>query len=125
MGTAALLNVGTSNGQIPQIPLGMSVMPQAKRRLDIHPFSVNLSNVARRSGSFKISTFEDLTSDTAIRVWPSATPGSGKGQRTDEMEMDQVSIIAHPIDANTMQCHWIATGTVLGIFNFYYQIRSA
>lgn len=105
--------------------LPMTAMPQAKRRLDVHAFEISLCSIARRSGSFTVATFEDLTSDTAIRIWQSALPGTSKGIRTDEMEMDQISVVAHPITANSMQCHWVATGPVIGNFKFYYQIRTA
>jgi hypothetical protein len=103
----------------------MAVMPQAKRRLDVHAFEVNIGNVAANSGSFTTSTFEDLQSDTAIRVWQSAETGTDWSELTDEAEMDQISLIAKPVSSNSMQCHWRASGPVMGNHRFFYQIRTS
>lgn len=125
LGSAAQRNIGTGSGNVPVMPLVMSEMPQAKRRLDVHAFEVDIGSVAKRSGNFTVSSFEDLQSDTAVRVWQSVETGTGFSPLTDEAEMDQIQLLAKPINANTIRVHWLATGPVMGNHKFFYQIRSS
>lgn len=124
LGTAALKDAGEADGQLPTAPFSMADMPQAKRRLDIHTFESSLGSIARDSGSFVVSGLSDLATNSSIKVWQSPSAATGKGTLSDELEMDQVSVVAAPIDESSFRCYWRATGPVLGNFKFIYQIKN-
>lgn len=124
LGTAATRDFGTKTGQIPVVPMPMSSMPNAKLRLDIHSFEVNLCATAQRSGAFNLTGLAILSPTSSVRVWQSAKPATGKGTLSDEYEMDQISIVGNIVNVFTIRCYWVATGPVMGNFKFFYQLRS-
>lgn len=124
LGTSALIDVGPGFGRVTTIPLTMSMMPNAKLRLDVHEFQVNLGSIAQRSGTFDVVSPTELIFTQTIRLWQSVNPATGKGTLSDESEMDQISIVGAVLNFSTFRCHWVATGPVIGNFKFYYQIRS-
>lgn len=115
---------GSASGQVSLVPLPMSAMPVAKSRIDVHPFSIVIGPSARRSGAFDLTTAQDLTGFFNVAAYQSAAPGDGKGIRPDSREFDQILITADIVGANLLRCCWIATGPVIGHFNFFYQIKN-
>jgi hypothetical protein len=123
LGTAALATVGTGAGNIPQVPLPMSVMPVAKARIDVHPFSFTVPGV-RRSGAFTLTTPPGLSAFFNVIAYQSAVPGTNKGILPDAREFDQILMTADIINDTTLRISWIATGPVTGNYNAYYQIKN-
>lgn len=93
-------------------------------RLAINAFAANLGTTARRSGKIFLSGLSGLSSHTSAVVWQSAVPGSGKGIRTDNAELEQIRAEAVIVNDTSLRIHWMANGPVLGNFNFFYQFKN-
>lgn len=97
-------------------------MPLADRRLTVVPFTQNLCSVAQNSGHFKITGLSGLSAFTKVRAWQSDVPVIGT--LSDFLEMDQISISASIVNNTTLNFFWMASGPVIGSFNFNYQIAA-
>lgn len=89
----------------------------------MHLVDIDLGNTAD-SGRFTISgSGFDITKRVVIN--PAPGPYTDKGTRTDEAEMDALTVLGSVIDANTIECFWHAIpGPVRGHFNFQYRLAS-
>lgn len=123
-GLVAKTQVGTAAGQIPQVPLPMSVMPVAKARIDVHPFSFTVGPTARRSGHLTLTVPAGLSAYFNVVAYQSANPGTNKGQLPDAREFDQILMTADIINDTTLRISWVSTGPVIGNYNAYYQIKN-
>lgn len=77
-----------------------------------------------KSGRFIIS---GSGFDPAKRVVINPAPGpyTGKGTRTDEAEMDALTVLGSVLDSTTIECFWHAIpGPVRGHFNFQYRLAN-
>lgn len=76
------------------------------------------------SGRFTITgSGFDVTKRVVIN--PAPGPYTGKGSRTDEAEMDAITVIGSVLDSSTIECFWHAIpGPVRGHFNFQYRLAS-
>lgn len=93
-------------------------------RMQINAFSVNLGATARRSGKIFLSGLSGLSSHTSAVAWQSTSPGTGKGARTDNAELEQIRLEAFIVGDAALHIHWMANGPVLGNFNFFYQLKN-
>lgn len=143
LGTAALLNVGSSAGQIPIIPVPMSQLSDGvKTTIDAirnnsdsaayHSASefaasaflvveVNVSDSPRNSGHFDITELSGLTNNNAAQVFQVAGPYTGKSPIGDDAEWDSLLISARCINSTTIRCWWTANSPVSGNFKFGYR----
>lgn len=119
-----LLDVGSATGNVPQVPLPMSVMPVAKSRIDVHPFSFTVVPTARRSGRLDLTVPVGISSFFNVVAYQSAAPGENKGALPDAREFDQMLMTAYILDNTTLRISWVSTGPVIGNFNAYYQIKN-
>lgn len=97
-------------------------MPLADRRLAVVPFTQNLCAVAQNSGHFQITGISSLAGYSKIRAWQSDVPVIGT--LADFLEMDQIAISASIVNNTTLNFFWVASGPVIGPFNFNYQIAA-
>jgi|GEM_PF-2822216 len=84
--------------------------------------SVNLGSSPAIAGTFNITGTFDATKKVFISQ--ASGPYTGKGTRSDEAEMDFVSVSAEVINATTARCYWNSGDQfVAGYFSFnYYQL---
>lgn len=97
-------------------------MPLADRRLAVVQFTQNLCSVAQNSGHFQLTGISSLAGYSKIRAWQSDVPVIGT--LSDFLEMDQISISANIVNNTTVNFFWVASGQVIGLFNFNYQIAA-
>ena len=79
---------------------------------------------ARRSGSFQITGLAGLTVDKPVSIQQASGPYTGKGTRTDEAEMDQVTVTAKVLSATVIQAYWEAQHRVRGNVKFDYLVSA-
>lgn len=82
---------------------------------------ISLGSVARRSGRFTIAG-SGMTPAAPVLCIQLVGPYTGKGTRSDEAEMDSVTVAARVLDANTIEGYWRASGRVRGNVRFGYAV---
>lgn len=122
--TRPIIINGTGVGSVPLVPLPMSVIPVVKSRIDVHPFAITVGPTARRSGHFDLTVPAGMNAFFNVIAYQSAIPGANKGTRSDAREFDQIFVAMAILNDTTLRGEWVATGPVLGNFNFYYQIKN-
>lgn len=123
VGASTALNFDVS-GTTKISALPMSVMPVAKARIDVHPFSFTVGPTARRSGRLDMTVPAGLSAYFNVVAYQSAVPGANKGQLPDAREFDQILMTADITSDTTLRISWVATGPVIGNYNAYYQIKN-
>lgn len=78
---------------------------------------VNLGSVCRRSGRFTIAG-SGMTIGKPVMIQQASGPYTGKGTRSDEAEMDQVTVTGKVISATVIECFWQARHRVRGNLKF-------
>lgn len=145
LGTAAALDVGTSTGKVPIVPVPMASMSspvkvtidgitQLEDSAAFHEASefatadgIGLANIATidlgvdpiDTGSFQITGLNSLVVGTPVIVQQAI------GDEPDEGECDQLMVSAKILDSHTIQAYFVAyPGPVSGEFLFNYKVGS-
>lgn len=121
---AAIPTTGTATGNVPVIPIPMASMPVVKTRVDVHPFSLTIGPTSRRSGHADLTVPAGMSAFFNVIAYESALPGTNKGHRTDAREFEQILMTAAITSDTSLHLSWVATGPVIGNFNFFYQIKN-
>jgi hypothetical protein len=85
---------------------------------------VNISTIAKNSGSFQITGLSGLTPNKQVIISQAAGPYTGKGNMADETEMDSVAVNGYVLNSTTIICYWNSATKVAGNFKFNYFIQS-
>jgi len=83
--------------------------------------------VAAYSGTFDITGLAGLTASKQVLIVQKAGPYTGKGDRQDEAEMDQVAATGYVVDANTIRAYWVCqpySGPVAGNVKFGWAVSA-
>lgn len=76
------------------------------------------------SGRFTIAG-SGFDASKRVVINPAPGPYTGKGVRTDEAEMDALTVLGSVLNATTIECFWHAIpGPVRGHFNFQYRLAN-
>lgn len=97
-------------------------LPLTDPRLVVHSFTQNLGTVAQISGHFSVTGLSGLSAFSKVRAWQSDVPVLGT--LSDFLEMDQIQISASIANNTTLNFFWVATGQMLGSFNFNWQLAA-
>jgi hypothetical protein len=89
--------------------------------LTLTTVEVNLGTISRRGGKFNITT-SGLTSGKAVSIMQANGPYTGKGSRTDEAEMDGLTVSGKTTSATNIECFWHTRGFVKGNVKFDYVV---
>ena len=81
----------------------------------------DLGATPRMSGKFTIAG-AGLTTNKPVLIQKASSPYTGKGARTDEAEMDAITVTGKVISATVIECFWNALSPVRGNIKFDYTI---
>lgn len=104
--------VGLQGPQGPQGPAGGFILTTVEVSLGTAP-------TARRSGRFTITT-AGLTTGKPVTIGKGNGPYTGKGTRSDEAEMDLLTVSGKTISTTVIECFWQSPRRVRGNFVFNY-----
>jgi hypothetical protein len=85
----------------------------------------DLGTLPRYADTFDITGLAGLTAGKQVLIVQKAGPYTGKGDRQDEAEMDQVSATGYVVDANTIRAYWVCqpySGPMSGNVKFGYAV---
>lgn len=98
-----------------------SLSPSAAAPMSL--IDIDLGSSAH-SGRFTIAG-SGFDASKRVVINPAPGPYTGKGARTDEAEMDALTVLGSVLDASTIECFWHAIpGPVRGHFNFQYRLAN-
>lgn len=98
-----------------------SALPTAAAPMTV--VEVDVGNTAK-SGRFVIAG-NGFDAGKRVVISPYPGPYSGKGTRSDESEMDAITVVSSVLDTNTLECFWHAIpGPVRGFFKFQYRLAN-
>lgn len=101
-------------------PLGVRwAAPAGGAATTLVEIEVQLAAVPARSGRFIINGV-GFTPGAPAHVLQSSGPYTGKGTRTDEAEMDGISVRAQVSNSTTIESFWSSQSPVVGNFTFAY-----
>jgi hypothetical protein len=83
---------------------------------------IDLGSIPRTSGSFTITIVAGPPVGKPVLIQQAAGPYTGKGDREDEAEMDQVNVTAKVTAATTITAWWVADRPLNGNVKFQYEI---
>jgi hypothetical protein len=89
--------------------------------LTLTTVEVNLGTYARRSGRFNI-TSSGLTSGRPVMIVKANGPYTGKGTRSDEAEMDGITVSGKTTSTTNIECFWQSSTKVRGNHKFDYAV---
>lgn len=84
---------------------------------------VDIGSTPKRSGKFNISGV-GLTSGKPVQISQANGPYTGKGTRSDEAEMDGLTVSGKTTSTTTIECFWASASPVKGNFKFDYVVSA-
>lgn len=128
------LNADTAkHGLLPKLPGGTTTFLRADGTFAAPVASLSLTTVecsvaptpqTRRSGHVQITGLAGLTAGKPVLVQQAAGPYTGKGTRTDEAEMDMLTVAGVVLNATTIDLYWQSKYQVRGNFKFNYAVAA-
>lgn len=122
-----------AHGLLPKLPGGTTTFlradgtfaaPVASLTLTTVELSVATTPQTRRSGHLQITGLAGLTAGKPVLVQQAAGPYTGKGTRTDEAEMDMLTVAGVVLNATTIDLYWQSKYQVRGNFKFNYAVAA-
>lgn len=83
----------------------------------------DLGYPAKYSGSFLITGLSGLTLNKQVVVQQACGPYTGKGDNSDESEVDVIQAVGFVLDGSTIKVHYNSSSLVGGNFKFNYLIQ--
>jgi hypothetical protein len=89
--------------------------------LTLTTVEANLASIARYSGKFNI-TSSGLTTGRPVMIIKANGPYTGKGTRSDEAEMDAITVSGKTTSTTNIECFWQSDTAVRGNHKFDYAV---